>query len=273
VITLDFYDGRGPSATWLGSARLTDCAACQASSAADRLAAVEDATTRDAFHTAVHGLLSYTRSAYFGDAHYPAEGWPWAWCTSDATDLVLAFDAGRTWASQRGRPWHTTRIHPDPRSPSPVMDTARPVHPVMRAWCPITGLSAADTLARSHGRLFGETAHLDLPQLAVRVLADLTTPTLAPYRDLPRDLRYAITTDEHAATMTLEVFGLDNPDRNTLSAYHVIGVLQYLPVDYGWSDPDAGPPRFEITVTILSEQHQRERAHRRDTTSRAHPAV
>lgn len=88
----DFYAGRGLEATYLGSIghdAFPDAMAL-------RFAGVTD---RAAFDERLRAVF-----AEFGEI--PARnGWPWPWRSSDTTDVVVAFDAGRCWVSHPSGCW------------------------------------------------------------------------------------------------------------------------------------------------------------------------
>jgi hypothetical protein len=225
---IDFYLGRGTAAKWLGSLRRTG---------AHRLRLADRLTTRcpDTFEANVTTLLDDARLDGSGEPHLGADGWPWVWSTSHATDLVYAFDHGQLWVSERGRGWQSARLEPC----FPRDEFSCPVHPTMRATGP--------TLARSYGPRFTSTAHLGLAQLADRISAELAARRAFPFVELPARLRYRVTVDEATSALALEVHGLTEGDTG---ADRVLAVLRSLPAEYGWTGESGDQPRFAVTVVV-----------------------
>jgi hypothetical protein len=103
---IDFYDGRGRIARWLGSLQW-DCQPEQllAHPTGRRVLTATDPIT---FTDAVTTLLDEWHSI----AYYPANGWPWPWPDSHLTDWICAFDHGWVWlAMGTGCRWH--RLDPE----------------------------------------------------------------------------------------------------------------------------------------------------------------
>jgi hypothetical protein len=100
--TADFYDGRGPSAVWLGSLQGDADPETVRTVACGRL--VLDATDPFAFADAVIDLLAVWVDEDLGHCYHPREGWPWLWPDSRDTDWVFTFVHGRVWITT-GRAW------------------------------------------------------------------------------------------------------------------------------------------------------------------------
>jgi hypothetical protein len=100
--TADFYDGRGPSAVWLGSLQGDADPETVRAVACGRL--VLDATDPFTFADAVIDLLAVWVDEDLGHGYHPREGWPWLWPDSRDTDWVFAFVHGRVWITT-GRAW------------------------------------------------------------------------------------------------------------------------------------------------------------------------
>ncbi|QFU86739.1 hypothetical protein [Amycolatopsis sp. YIM 10] len=247
--THDFYLGRGPGAEWLGSVRL-------GTPDSRWLDEITRAWSAGAFACLVTVFLQVTQAEQAGEVARGDSGqWPWRWPTSHGTDYVHAFDEGAVWTAQRGERWSARAgvyVPPGPGD-QPL------VFPHGRATCGYTGIAAADTTARRYGPLLGATHRHDLYQLALRILADLTAPAgpgtpsaVDALRGLlPPRLRYAVTTDDAAAELEIEVFGYRDGD---LAAEETVHALSLLPALYGWTDPAGGPPRFGVRVLIADEQ-------------------
>jgi hypothetical protein len=179
---------------------------------------------------------------------------------SAKTDFYLGRGPDAEWIGSLQwdcHPHNLLRVPPGHRALT-APDEAPVVLPILRGSCGFTGIDAADTLARRYGPLLGDTYDLDLYQLAVRILADLTlvVPPLPPddggdpFTALPFHLGYAITTDESAVELEIEVFGYRDGDPAALAAE---ALLATLPARYGLTDPDGGPPRFGVRVAIADD--------------------
>ncbi|WP_020637900.1 hypothetical protein [Amycolatopsis alba] len=158
------------------------------------------------------------------------------------------------WTARRGDRWS---LRADEYIP-PGLDETLLVFPAMREYCDYTGIDAADTTTRRYGPLLGDSYLHDLPQLGLRILADLTGPPVpgAPSAltelraQLPPHLRYAVTADETAVELGFEVFGYRDGDP---AAKTTAQALWTLPALYGWADPLGGPPRFGVRVLIADD--------------------
>ncbi|MEC3979915.1 hypothetical protein [Amycolatopsis sp. H20-H5] len=167
--TYDFYLGRGPDARWLGSARLDRCQC-------DYLAYLVDSVAADEYAWRVLDFVVRVDVDRSGTAYREGGGWPWPWPSSHGTDMTYAFDDGAVWGADHAQRWKTRaawQVRPQP-------DETPLVLPAVGGYCRFTGLDAADTVARRYGPLLGDTCDLDLRQLAVRILADLTLPARPP---------------------------------------------------------------------------------------------
>ena len=102
----DFYDGRGPSAVWLGSLQGDADPETVRTVACGRL--VLDATDPFTFADAVIDLLAVWVDEDLGHCYHPREGWPWLWPNSRETDWVFTFVHGRVWITT-GRAWLPAR--------------------------------------------------------------------------------------------------------------------------------------------------------------------
>lgn len=111
---IDFYDGRGSTAKWLGSLQ-DDCTPEQLLTypAGHRALTATDPIT---FTDAVTTLIEHWPSM----AYHPENGWPWPWPDSHLTDWICAFDHGRVWLAigigcrwQHLDPHHLTLPDPD----------------------------------------------------------------------------------------------------------------------------------------------------------------
>ncbi len=133
------------------------------------------------------------------------------------------------------------------------------VLPIERDTCGYTGIDAADTTARRYGPMLGETHRHDLPQLGLRILADLTLPLgpatpaelLELRTQLAPHLRYAVTADESAVELAFEVFGHRDGDPAAEAAAHALCTV---PALYGWTDPSGGPPRFGVRALVADDE-------------------
>lgn len=259
-VTYDFYLGRGRYARWLGSAHLHHCRC-------GHLARLVRAEAPEEYTGLVRGFLAELERDRAGIAHRGDE-WPWPWPTSHGTDKTFAFDNGVVWVAERGNTWAPAGC--EPRHPFAV-GREFVVLPFMRPTCGFTGVDTRDTLARQYGPLLGDSYDLDLQQLAIRILADLTlvTPPLPPawggdrWVSLP-PLRYAITTDEQAVHISIDVTTDGEPAPPGLHDR-----LAGLPALYGWTDPDGGPPRFTVD-TAFADRHDVFADHHTRVTIRSH---
>ena len=88
----DFYVGRGVDAEWLGSIAWDGYPA-----------GVDDAVlladTTDEYRAKVAEFVNRE------DGTLPADGWPWPWDDSGATDYAYAFEGGVVYASSFGHEW------------------------------------------------------------------------------------------------------------------------------------------------------------------------
>jgi hypothetical protein len=100
--TADFYDGRGPSAVWLGSLQGDADPATVRTVACGRL--LLDATDPFTYADAVTDLLAVWGDEDLGHGYHARDGWPWPWPDSWTTDWVFAFVHGRVWITT-GRVW------------------------------------------------------------------------------------------------------------------------------------------------------------------------
>jgi hypothetical protein len=100
----DFYDGRGPSAVWLGSLQGDADPETVRTVACGRL--VLDATDPFTFADAVTDLLDVWVDDNHGHGYHPHDGWPWP--DSHDTDWVFTFVHGRVWITT-GRAWLPAR--------------------------------------------------------------------------------------------------------------------------------------------------------------------
>ncbi|MEV6906000.1 hypothetical protein [Amycolatopsis sp. NPDC051071] len=245
--THDFYLGRGPDADWLGSLRL---------GVPDGRWFDEITRSRSAggFITLVTFFLRSAEIHEAGEVTFGNRVWPWPWPTSHGTDYVHAFDTGAVWTARRGDRWSMRGDKYIPPGP----DETPLVFPPMRDSCGYTGIDAADTTARRYGPLLGETYRHDLPQLGLRILADLTGPpqpgapaALTELRDqLPPHLRYAVTAHDAAVELEVEVFGYRAGDPAAEATGHALSML---PALYGWTDLSGGPPRFGVRALIADD--------------------
>ncbi|MEV7042863.1 hypothetical protein [Amycolatopsis sp. NPDC051061] len=247
--THDFYLGRGPGADWIASIDLNHCACTS-------LAAIERAGTAEEFRRRVERLCATIHRDESGYATSPpGSSWPWLWPTSHGTDLTYAFDTGAVWTCQRGQRWSTRAGQYVPPGP----DETPVAFPTGRDTCGYTGIAAADTTSRRYGPLLGRTHWYHLPDLGMRILADLTLPPspgtlpeLAALRQqLPQHLRYAVTADTSAVELEIQVLGYRDGDP---AAEPARDALASLPALYGWTDPDGGPPRFGARVLIADDK-------------------
>ncbi|MEV8609516.1 hypothetical protein AB0383_16555 [Amycolatopsis sp. NPDC051373] len=248
--THDFYLGRGRDAEWLGSVHLGS----RASGGLDEIAR---ARSEGGFRALVDFFLREAEVDEAGEVTHAGSEWPWLWPTSHGTDYVHAFDTGAVWSALRGDRWSLRAGDYVPPGPGELPL----VFPHGRATCGYTGIDAADTTARRYGPLLGATHRHDLPQLGLRILADLTEPPgpgthgdVDKLRaNLPPHLRYAVTADDAAVELEVEVFGYRDGDPATETAAHALSML---PTLYGWADPSGGPPRFGVRVLIAdNERH------------------
>lgn len=100
--TADFYDGRGPSAVWLGSLQGDADPETLRTVACGRL--LLDATDPFTYADAVTDLLHVWVDEDLGHGYHCRDGWPWLWPDSRTTDWVFAFVHGRVWITT-GRAW------------------------------------------------------------------------------------------------------------------------------------------------------------------------
>lgn len=139
-----------------------------------------------------------------------------------------------------------------------------------------------DNTASDVGRATASQAgpDADLPQVAVRMLADLTACQSCPDADepyhVPRHIGYGVITDTHHRRIQVLVFGFTDREIYT-GPDHVPGMAPDMPeildaaaMNYG-GGPEATPPRrFDLMVTVLDEDQQRAWRDRRDTATRGH---
>ena len=102
----DFYDGRGPTAVWLGSLQGDADPETVRTVACGRL--VLDATDPFTYADAVTDLLDVWGDEELGHGYHPRAGWPWPWPGSHDTDWVFTFDHGRVWVTT-GSAWQPAR--------------------------------------------------------------------------------------------------------------------------------------------------------------------
>ncbi|WP_432850641.1 hypothetical protein ACQPXB_08465 [Amycolatopsis sp. CA-161197] len=77
------------------------------------------------------------------------------------------------------------------------------------------------------------------------------TPSTS-YALLPPHLRYALTADDTAVELEIEVFGYLDGDPAAERTAHALSIL---PAINGWTDPAGGPPRFGLRELITDERH------------------
>ncbi|MEV6602758.1 hypothetical protein [Kutzneria sp. NPDC051319] len=102
----DFYDGRGPSAVWLGSLQGNADPETVRTVACGWL--LLNATDPFTYADAVTDLLDVWADEDLRHGHHPRDGWPWLWPGSTETDWVFTFDHGRVRITT-GRAWHARR--------------------------------------------------------------------------------------------------------------------------------------------------------------------
>lgn len=91
----DFYDGRGPSAVWLGSLQGNADPTTVRTVVYGQL--MWNATDPFTYAGAVADLLDAWGDQDLGHGYHPRDGWPWPWPDSRATDWVFAFIHGGVW--------------------------------------------------------------------------------------------------------------------------------------------------------------------------------
>lgn len=93
---------------------------------------------------------------------------------------------------------------------------------------------------RHHGTSYSDTAELNLPELALWLLAELTVRGEDPHTGLPQQARYGALVNPRQRALFLHVFGLDiaagckwiNVERGL--AHHIEPILDA----HNWHDPD-----------------------------------
>jgi hypothetical protein len=102
----DFYDGRGPSAVWLGSLQGDADPETVRTVACGRL--VLDATDPFTYADAVTDLLDVWGDDNLGHGHHPHDGWPWLWPDSQRHRLGVHLrprtGMGHHWQRVAARP-------------------------------------------------------------------------------------------------------------------------------------------------------------------------
>lgn len=123
-------------------------------------------------------------------------------------------------------------------------------------------------------------ADADLPQVALRMLADLTACQTCPEAGepyhVPRHVGYGVITDTRHRRIQVLVFGFTDREIYT-GPDHVPGMAPDMPeilgaaaMSYGGGPEVAPPRRFDLVVTVLDEDQQRAWRDRRDTATRGH---
>jgi hypothetical protein len=111
------------------------------------------------------------------------------------------------------------------------------------------------TNGRCYGSSYADTAGLDLPQLAERLMAELVTRAADPDSGLPAHARYSAAVNPPRRTIVLAVFGLDDeeiydhPDApdGAVITHHVQPILDA----HNWTNP-ANPNDYRFTTTIVA---------------------
>lgn len=168
----DFYIGRGPSATWVGSlSHNARPSILHWTTVGEELL---NATTERDYAHALDALLSLPVKERRNWAYRPSSGWPWCWPDSSLTGWCYAFDGGRVWVSYFGRAWFPCPT-PEQMESGPVLkrlrrksiDGPQPVFPVVDQ-----ARACAEQLGKGP-RTLGFWELLGLIEHAARVTGDL----------------------------------------------------------------------------------------------------
>lgn len=160
-------------------------------------------------------------------------------------DGAYAFSDGRVWWWRAGV-WHTITLTDS------TPDGVR-----------------VEPASRQHGESYLDTATLDLPQLAVWIMAELVASAADPDHGLAPELRYAALVNPTRRELRLTVFGVTDDQREETSGTTTRQVMRALtmPIVHGhnWTNPDDRRDyRFTYTMTVPDEHNQRrERSRRR----------
>lgn len=260
-----FLLGRGPTARPLGSlyratpaAHATDEPGPQALAALPIGQALVTATEPGDYTAAVADLLLAWRAGGFGEA-YTRDEEQLANDVSPNVDgsfpghvasplpyepdfsLAYAFDEGRVWLWLAGA-WHTLTVTPGTSAGSVAV--------------------AVVPQPRRHGARYPDTARLDLPQLAVWLMAELVARAADPDTGLSPGWRYAAAVNPTRREIRFTVFGpRDEQQREypAATAGPMVGVHAARIIDaHNWTNPtDARDHRFTHTVDTPTQAAQR----------------
>lgn len=173
-------------------------------------------------------------------------------------DLAYAFSDGRVWCWRAGV-WHTITIG----------DYASHDLVTMKATMdlPVDGVRVSPA-SRQHGESYLDTWMLDLPQLAVWIMAELIAAAADPDHGLAPELRYAALVNPTRRELRLTVFGVTDDQREEDPGTTTGQVMRVLTTPivhaHNWANPaDSRDYRFIYTVTAPDERDQRRERRRR----------
>jgi hypothetical protein len=159
-------------------------------------------------------------------------------------DVAYAFSDGRVWWWRAGV-WHTITLTDSPA------DGVR-----------------VEPASRQHGESYLDTATLDLPELAVWIMAELVASAADPDYGLAPELRYAALVNPTRRELRLTVFGVTDDQREESSGTTTRQVMRLFTTPivhaHNWSNPDDHRDyRFIYTVAAPGEHGQRQERRRR----------
>lgn len=173
-------------------------------------------------------------------------------------DLAYAFSDGRVWWWRAGV-WHTITVTDsaghDLASMSASVD------------CPRDGVRV-EPASRQYGDSYLDTRTLDLPELAVWIMAELVATAADPDYGLAPELRYAALVNPTRRELRLTVFGMTDDQREDVPGTTTGQVARLLSTPivhaHNWTNPaDYRDYRFIYTVTAPDERDQRREHGRR----------
>jgi hypothetical protein len=174
-------------------------------------------------------------------------------------DLAYAFSDGRVWWWRAGG-WHTITVTDNAGHDLATMTAA--------VDCPVGGVRVSPA-SRQYGESYLATQTLDLPQLAVWIMAELVAYTADPDYGLAPQFRYGALVNPTRRELRITVFGMTDDQRGKTPECTPGPVMRLLasPIvhAHNWTNPaDYRDYRFTHTVTIADERDQRrERARHR----------
>ena len=173
-------------------------------------------------------------------------------------ELAYAFSDGRVWWWRAGV-WHTIT----------VTDSAGHDLATMNASVdyPVDGVRV-EPASRQYGDSYLDTRTLDLPQLAVWIMAEMVAFATDPDYGLAPELRYAALVNPTRRELRLTVFGITDDQREEDPGTTTPQVMRFLSTPivhaHNWTNPgDYRDYRFIYTVSVPDEREQRRERRRR----------